>query len=108
MYTTYAIIEPITRLFVYVDQTNNFERRKAEHLSPPRTRKTLYRKSDIKGWLTKAHVEKITPGFIVLEVVETEEQSILSEKQWVEKLAAIRMPLLILWPQPGSGARIRA
>lgn len=41
----------------------------------------------------------MVPGFVVLEVVETEEQSLLSESNWVEKLAAIGHPLLNRWEE---------
>lgn len=99
MYWTYAIVDPITRHFVYVGQTNNFERRKTEHLKPPRTRTTRHPKGSVKAWLAQAHAAKITPDFIILDVVETEEQSLLSESNWIEKLSAIGQPLLNLWEE---------
>ena len=75
--------------FVYVGETNNFERRKAEHLRPPRERKTRHKPGSIKAWLKDAHHAGVAPKFVILEVTETEEQSRLSELVWVEKLAEV-------------------
>lgn len=62
MYWTYGIIDPRTCQFVYVGETNNFERRKAEHLRPPRERKTPHKPGSIKVW-----VEKLAEaGFLLL------------------------------------------
>ena len=41
----------------------------------------------------------MVPDFVVLEVVETEEQSLLSESNWIEKLATIGHPLLNRWEE---------
>ncbi len=99
MYTTYAIIDPTTRLFVYIGQTSNFERRKSEHLKPPRTKKTQHPPGSIKLWLSEIYARKITPQFLLLETVETEEESLLSECKWVEKIAAIGHPILNRWEE---------
>lgn len=99
MYTTYGIVDPLTRFFIYIGQTNDFDRRKSEHLKPPRTKKTKHPKGSIKTWLAQAHALKITPLFIILEVVEREEQSLLSECNWVEKLAQVGHPLLNRWEE---------
>lgn len=53
----------------------------------------------MKAWLHQAERAGVTPDFMVLEVVETEEQSLLSESNWVEKLAAIGHPLLNRWEE---------
>jgi hypothetical protein len=99
IYTTYAIVDPRTRLFVYVGQSVDFKRRKTEHLKRNRTRKTKHPKGSIKAWLAEAERAKITPQFMILDVVETEEQSLLSESNWVEKLAAIGHPILNRWDE---------
>jgi len=99
MYTTYAIFDPESAHCIYVGQTNNFERRQAEHLKPPRTRKTTHPKGSIKSWLARAHRAGVSPLFMILEVVETEEQSLLSESHWIEKLAAAGQPLLNRWEE---------
>lgn len=99
MYTTYGIVDPTTKHFVYVGQSVDFARRKAEHLKRSRTRKTKHPKGSIKAWLIQAERAKITPQFVVLDVVETEEQSLLSECNWVEKLAGIGHPLLNRWEE---------
>lgn len=99
MYTTYGIVDPLTRFFIYIGQTNNFDRRKSEHLKPPRVKKTKHPKGSVKTWLADAHAAKITPQFIILEAVETEEESLLSECKWVEKLSQIGHPLLNRWEE---------
>lgn len=99
IYTTYAIVDPVTRLFVYVGQTVDFDRRRAEHLKRARTRKTRHPRGSIKAWLAQAEKNGVVPAFIILELVETEEQSLLSESNWVEKLAAIGHPLLNRWEE---------
>lgn len=99
MYTTYGIVDPTTRLFVYVGQSVDFPRRKAEHLKKSRTRRTRHPKGSIKAWLADAEACGVVPDFVVLEVVETEEQSLLSESNWVEKLAAIDHPLRNRWEE---------
>jgi len=37
-----SYFDPVTRYLVYIGQTNNFERRKSEHLKPPRVRETKH------------------------------------------------------------------
>lgn len=77
----------------------DFPRRKSEHLKRSRTRKTRHPKGSVKAWLAEAERAGVVPGFVLLEVVETEEQSLLSESNWVEKLAAIGHPLLNRWEE---------
>ena len=45
------------------------------------------------------HQEGHTPLFTVLEVVETEEESLVSETKWVEKLSALGHPLYNRWAE---------
>ena len=99
MYWTYGIIDPRTCQFVYVGETNNFKRRKAEHLRPPRERKTRHKPGSIKAWLKDAHHAGVTPKFVILDITETEEQSRLSELVWVEKLADAGFLLLNRWEE---------
>ena len=99
MYEIYGIVDPLTRFFIYIAQTNNFDRRRTEHLKPPRVKKTRHPKGSIKTWLAATHPAKITPQFVILETVETEEKSLLSECKWVENIAAIGYPLLNRWEE---------
>lgn len=90
----------------------DFPRRKSEHLKKSRVRKTRHPRGSVKAWLAEAERAGVVPGFVVLEVVETEEQSLLSESNWVEKLAAIGHPLLNRWEEhqeliEASRARLR-
>lgn len=98
MYTTYGIVDPNTKWIIYVGQTNNFERRKGDHLTTHRERKASP-KGSLQHWLKVSHKAKITPEFIILEVVETESESLKSETKWVEKIAAIGHPLLNRWDE---------
>lgn len=97
MYTTYAITDPRTRLFFYVGQTNNFERRQKEHLTAYRLRKPP--RGSVKAWMKQLHTEGHTPLFTVLELVESEAASLESENRWVEKLAALGHPLFNRWEE---------
>lgn len=99
MYTTYGIVDPVTRLFVYVGQSARFDERKRQHLTTHRKTRTRHKKGSVQAWLVQAHAAGITPLFLVLEVVETEALSIESESNWVEKLAAIGHPLLNRWEE---------
>lgn len=99
IYTTYGIVDPSSKLFVYIGQSIDFERRKAEHLKRSRTRKTRPPRGSIKAWLAEAERAGIVPQFVILDVVETEEQSLLSEANWVEKLASIGHPILNRWEE---------
>lgn len=97
VYWTYGIVDPNSKLFVYVGQTKDFERRKREHLTAHRLKNPPRR--SIKSWLKRLHQGGLEPLFVVLEVVETETESIHSENKWVEKLAAIGQPLYNRWDE---------
>jgi hypothetical protein len=53
----------------------------------------------VKHWLKRLHEEGHAPLFLILEVVETEEESLISESKWVEKLAAVGQPLFNKWDE---------
>jgi|GEM_PF-3265271 len=53
----------------------------------------------VQHWLKGLHQGGYTPLFTVLEVVETEEESLVSESKWVEKLSALGHPLLNRWEE---------
>lgn len=97
MYTTYAISDPRTRLFVYVGQTNNYELRRQQHLKAHRQRKA--KPGSLQHWLKALHAEKHEPVFTLLEIVETEAESLESENKWVEKIAALGHPLFNGWEE---------
>ena len=100
MYWTYGIVDPRTGLFVYVGQTNDFERRRRQHLSTHRAKKTRHAKGSIKTWLKKAHAAGLEPGFIILDIAETEEASLLSESSWIDKLGRqAGHPIRNLWDE---------
>lgn len=96
-YTTYAITDPRTRLFFYVGQTSHFEKRSKQHLTAHRLRNT--KAGSVQHWLKALHQDGHTPLFTVLEVVETEEESLVSETKWVEKLSALGHPLFNRWDE---------
>ncbi len=97
MYTTYAIVDPRSKLFVYVGQTNDMTRRQREHLAARRLRNPPA--ASVKARLKRMHQSKVKPLFIVLEVVETESESLTSENKWVEKIAALGHPLYNRWDE---------
>ena len=99
MYWTYSIFDPATRLCVYIGQTNDFERRQAQHLTPPRERKDKPKSGSLQHWLASAHRRKVVPDFLILEVVETESESLQSETKWIDKFATIGHPLLNRWEE---------
>ena len=94
-YTTYAITDPRTTRFFYVGQTRHFEKRRRQHLAAHRLRKIT--RGTVQHWLKAMHQEGHTPLFTVLELVETEEESLVSETKWVEKLSALGHPLFNRW-----------
>lgn len=99
MYVTYGIIDPKSLQFVYVGQTKNFERRREQHLSAHRLRERL-KKDDIRYWLRRTLKAKLDPIFIILDdYTETEEASIASEREWVQRLAEAGMPLYNRWEE---------
>ncbi len=98
MYWTYGIVDPVTGLFVYIGQTSDFDRRKSQHLTD-RLRKTTPARGSIQEWLRDMRKRGLEPDFVILEIVETEEESLLSESKWVEKFAAIGHPLLNRWQE---------
>lgn len=97
-YTVYGIVDPRSKLFVYVGETGDFDRRRREHLTTHRLRKKTPPGS-IKTWLKRLHKDGLEPGFVVLDVVETESESKNVESKWVEKLAGIGHPLRNLWDE---------
>ena len=101
VFVTYAIIDPKTKLTVYVGQTSDFAKRRRQHETTFRL-KSRQRSGSLKRWLQDLHKAKSKPKFLVLEVVETEAESIDSENKWVEKFAAIDHPLLNGWSEHKS------
>ena len=94
-YTTYSIADPCTGDIVYVGQTANFEQRKKSHL---RLKKRPNIKTmNIKTWLHDLISDGKVPVIAILETVETEEESLVSETKWVEKFAKEGHPLLNRW-----------
>jgi hypothetical protein len=81
-YTTYAIRDPRSGLFVYVGQTSDFARRCRAHLACAKTRPRR-RSMDIKLWVFELVAAGQLPSFQVLEVVRTREASLASEAKWV-------------------------
>lgn len=99
-YWTYGIFDPRTGLCVYVGQTSDFKARCRQHLATHRTKKTKYGSGSIKTWLCAAHAAKIEPIILPLELVETEEESLISESKWVDRLGrALGHPLRNLWEE---------
>ena len=99
MYVTYGIVDPASKLFVYVGQTNNLERRREQHLSAHRLRKTP-KKDEIRYWLRKTIKAGREPQFVVLDdYTQSEEESLASERLWVKRLAEIGHPLYNRWEE---------
>jgi len=96
LYVTYGSFDPRTGGFVYVGQSGSFARRIAAHLKP-RVARPHHRFRPIRAWIWDALAAGSTPGFRVLDVCETEEQSLASEALWVERLAAQGNKLLNRW-----------
>ncbi|MGK9171555.1 hypothetical protein KXR53_35060 [Inquilinus limosus] len=96
LYVTYGILDPRTGGFVYVGQSGSFAKRIAAHLKA-RTQQPCHRFRPIRAWIWDALVAGNTPSFRVLDVSETEEQSLASEALWVEQLAAQGNNLLNRW-----------
>lgn len=97
-FTTYAIADPDSKLVVYIGQTTDFERRKREHLSTHRLRKSPPKKS-IKHWLWKTQKEGREPVFVALDTVISEAESLASETRWVETFAVLGHPLHNRWSE---------
>lgn len=99
MFTTYAIVDPSIGLgaVIYVGQSSNFERRQEQHTTAHRERKP--KSGSLQYHLKQMHDAGHKPKFLVLEVVETERQSLASEDHWIEKLAAVGQPLLNRWEE---------
>lgn len=99
MFTTYGIKDPKTGLFIYVGQTQHYERRVKNHLRLRKKGRPNYGPGfeNIKTRMFDMISSGITPEFEVLETCEDETASLLSETQWVEKLASKGHPLLNRW-----------
>lgn len=96
-YTTYAIVDPVTNLVVYVGQTSDFENRRHHHLHPKPGEDAVT--SGIKGWLRDVTARGTQPVFIRLEVVHDREASLESETRWVALFARAGHPLLNRSPE---------
>lgn len=96
LYVTYGILDPRTGGFVYVGQSGSFAKRIAAHLKA-RTQRPHHRFRPIRAWIWDSLAAGNTPSFRVLDVCETEEQSLASEALWVERLAAQGNKLLNRW-----------
>lgn len=95
-FVTYAILDPKTLKARYVGQTKDFDERRKAHLGVKR----LKEKPDnrLRAWLWETMgVAKRTPKFLILEMVETEAESLASEQKWVERLAEAGFDLLNGW-----------
>ncbi|WP_158945320.1 hypothetical protein [Granulicella sp. S190] len=100
VFTTYGIIDPRTNLFVYIGQTSNFEGRKRAHLTIPGAgRKREVSSNSIATWLFDAIGAGVRPVIVVLAIVDTYQESLESECEWVLRLAAAKHPLLNQWKE---------
>jgi hypothetical protein len=95
-YITYGIRDPRSGLFVYVGQTGRYEKRQRDHLKRRDARPRI-KTENIKTWMFDALSAGVIPQFILLETAKTEADSLLSETNWVKKLAAEGHPLLNRW-----------
>ncbi|MEL6826612.1 MAG: GIY-YIG nuclease family protein [Pseudomonadota bacterium] len=98
VYTTYAIYDPRSLWPVYVGQTKNFEQRKSDHLTTHRERKK-HPPGSREFYLKALHKARLEPRFMVLEVVETESESLKSETKWIQKYSEAGFPLLNRWEE---------
>lgn len=98
MFVTYGIVDPASKLVVYIGQSSDFERRKRAHLSVHRERKTPS-PSSIKYFLRRCHANGIEPRFVVLDLCQSEAESLANETHWVEVFAALGHPLYNRWKE---------
>jgi hypothetical protein len=101
VFTTYGIVDPRTGHFVYVGQTTDFERRKRAHLRGPEAGRRPPRipRDNIVTWTFGALAAGVMPVIVVLETVGTYEESLVSESEWVHRLASENHPLLNRWKE---------
>lgn len=101
VFTTYGIVDPRTGHFVYIGQTSDFEKRKRAHLRglDEGRRRPRIPRENIVTWTYGALAAGVTPVVIILETVGTYEQSLISESEWVHRLAAENHPLLNRWKE---------
>ena len=101
IFTTYGIIDPRTGHFVYIGQTSDFEKRKRTHLRGPEEgrRPPKIPRENIVTWIYGALTTGVRPVIVVLETVGTYAESLLSESEWVHRMAAENHPLLNKWKE---------
>jgi hypothetical protein len=79
MYTIYAMIDPITSSIRYVGITDDYEKRKKDHLRNGTNRMNA-RKHE---WIKTLDKKGIEPSFIILEKHESATTARLAERWWI-------------------------
>lgn len=94
MYTVYAIIDPVRNEFVYIGETNNFNRRKKEHLGWAYKQRPKIKVQNIKTWLWDQLHKGIVPEFKILKVVSSREESLKEETDQIRIYSLCKHALL--------------
>ncbi|WP_143613076.1 hypothetical protein [Thiohalospira halophila] len=96
-YTIYRLQDPRDGVPFYVGQSRDFEQRKDMHLRLARKPLPKTKTFDLNVYLTLLLSEGYDPIFEVVDVKGTEEDSLLSETEWVRVTVKEGFPVLNRW-----------
>lgn len=96
-YVTYKIVDPRDGVPVYIGQSIHYEIRKKSHLKKAKGNLPTRNTFNIVVYLVLLESENIEPIFEILEITQTEEESLASETRWVKKTVELGYPLLNKW-----------
>ncbi|MFA0813176.1 GIY-YIG nuclease family protein [Microbulbifer epialgicus] len=96
-YITYRIIDPRDGVPVYVGQTEDFKKRKKQHIRRAKRSLPKTKTFDIKVYLVLLYSEGCDPEFEIVDIKPTEDESLESEESWVRKTVESGFPVLNRW-----------
>ena len=102
-YITYVIKDPRDNAPIYVGQTHNFDKRKKKYFSKIRKDKLpKIDKINITVYFVKLKRLGFDPVIEVVDMQDTEENSLNSETKWVRTFVLSGYPLLNRWREHRS------
>ncbi len=99
-YVTYLIKDPRDNVPIYVGQTSNFDKRRKQYFSKIKKDKIPnYGTINITMYLVILNRLGFIPIFEIVDTQDTEENSLISETDWVRKIVKSGYPVLNRWKE---------
>lgn len=99
-YVVYVIRDPRDSIPLYVGQTCDYEQRKEQHCQKAKGIRPNINVHNINAYIIDLYcIENLLPQFEILEECISENESLILETKWIEKLIVEGYPLLNRWKE---------